>query len=247
MKDGYRYKDGKIIVSDYKSYNGNVREEEEREYQDNIKEILIAENMIEYFTEEKEKINEKISKQENSIYSREVAMCIQVIPAIFLNSCSAGFLSAMIRFCLHLSGLPMISFDTSKNLAFIICSSITVVLYITKVVIPTKIDIQNLKKELSISRFALDKIVHEIIKQKALVKKLNNDKRKDSEESLAYDSEYKWTTDYIRLDYVDKINEASSDLWNNVADEEDKINQQEEQRKSVLTRKLTLPKYIKNK
>lgn len=49
MKDGYRYKDGKIIVSDYNPINGNVRQEIEREYQDNIKNVLITENIIEYF------------------------------------------------------------------------------------------------------------------------------------------------------------------------------------------------------
>lgn len=223
MIDGYRYKDGKIIVSDYNSINGNIRQEIEREYQDNIEEILVAENMIEYFTEEKEKVNDTISEQHNSIFSKELAMVITAIPAIFLNSCFAGFLSAIIKLCLHLGGvLSMFSSDNIRNLALIICSSITIVLYITKVVIPTKRDIQNLKKELSISKFTLDKIVNEIIKQKALVKKLSDDKRKDKEESLAYDSEYKWNTDYIRLDYVDKIHEASSNLWDAVAEEEDK-------------------------
>ena len=63
----------------------------------------------------------------------------------------------------------------------------------------------------------------ELERQHELVKKLNDDKSKDNEESLAYDSEYKWTTDYIRLDYVDKIHEVSSNIWNNVADEEDKL------------------------
>lgn len=249
MKDGYRYKDGKIIVSDYKSYNGNVRQEVEREYKDNIKEILIAENMIEYFTGEKEKINEEISEQLNSIFAKEMAMIVKAIAAIFLNSCLAGFLSAIIILCLHLGGvLPMFSSANILNLALIICSSITVVLYINKVVIPTKIDIKNLKKELSTSKFALDKIVNEIIKQKALVEKLNDDKSKDNEESFVYNSEYKWNNDYIRLDYVDKIHEVSSNIWNNVAEEEDKLEkQQEEHHRHALTRKLIPSKYNRNK
>lgn len=249
MKDGYRYKDGKIIVSDYSSYNGNIRTEMEREYQDNIKEILIAENMIEYFMGEKEKINETIKEQQNSIYAKKIMMCIKAIPAIFINACLAGVLSGIITLCLHFGGLlSMISLDTIRNLALIICSIPTVINYINKTIKPINSDIKSLKKELSISEFALKEINTELERQHELLKKLNNDKRKDDEVSLAYDSEYKWTTDYIRLDYVDKIHEASSNLWNNVADEEDKLGkQQEEQHRRVLTRKLTPPKNIENK
>ena len=49
MNDGYRYKNGKIIVLEYNANNANARREKEREYQDNIDEILVAENMLEYF------------------------------------------------------------------------------------------------------------------------------------------------------------------------------------------------------
>ena len=249
MKDGYRYKDGKIIVSDYKSYNGNVRQEVEREYQDNIKEILIAENMIEYFTGEKEKVKKEISDNQNSIYAKKIMMYIKAIPAIFINACLAGALSAIITLCLHLGGiLSMISLDSIRNLALIICSIPTVIVYINKTIKPINSDIKNLKRELSVSEYALKEINAELEKQHELLKKLKDDKRKDNEESLAYDSEYKWTTNYIRLDYVNKIHEASSNLWNNVADEEDKLEkQQEEQHKHALTRKLTPSKYNRNK
>jgi len=249
MKDGYRYKDGKIIVSDYRAYNGNIRTEMEREYQDNIKEILIAENMIEYFMGEKEKVNEEISDKRNSIYARKIMMYIKAFLAILVNSCLAGVLSAIITLCLHLGGLlSMISLDTIKSLAFLICSSGTAVYYINKVIKPTRNEIKKLKQEVNISEFALKEINSELERQHELVKKLNNDKRKDNEVSLAYDSEYKWTTDYIRLDYVDKIHEASSNLWNNVADEEDKLeNEKEEHHKHALTRKLIPSKYNRNK
>ena len=71
---------------------------------------------------------------------------------------------------------------------------------------------------MSISRFALDKIVHEIIKQKALVKKLNNDKRKDSEESLAYDEQtkkeieklYQTSDEYNKKDIFNAVSKNKS-------------------------------------
>ena len=51
MKDGYRYIDGKLEITDY-SDNG-IRELEYRHYQDNIEEILITENTIEELWKEK--------------------------------------------------------------------------------------------------------------------------------------------------------------------------------------------------
>lgn len=154
MKDGYRYKDGKIIVSDYNSDNGNVRQEIEREYQDNISDVLITENVIEY--------------------------------------------------------------------------------------------LNYLKKQASVSEYTIKKIEEEILRQEEMLKKLNNDKRKDNEVSLAYDSEYKWVTDYIRLNYVDKIKELEKHLLDTVELEEIK-NQHQEQSGPRLVKKLTPPKYTGNK
>lgn len=198
--------------------------------------------MIEYFTGEKEKINKEITDKLNSIYEKKIIMYIKAIKAIIVNACFAGILSAIIKICLHLCGiLSMFSLDTISKLALIICSIQTVIIYINKTLKPTNSDIKNLKKELSVLDFALNKINVEIERQNELVKKLNNDQSKNDEESLAYDSKYKWTTDYIRLDYVDKIHEASSSFWNNVADEEDKIKNQEHNRPR-LVKKLIPPK-----
>ena len=119
MKDGWSYNDGKVIVSNYNINNGNVREEIEREYQDNIKDILITENIIEY--------------------------------------------------------------------------------------------LNYLKKQANVSKHIIKIIEEEILKQEELLKKLINDKRKDNEISLAHDT-LKWVDDYMRLDYVDKINKLEEKI-----------------------------------
>ena len=74
MKDGYRYKDGKIIVSDYNAINGNVRTEMEREYQDNIEKVLITENIIEYFEPLKNEVKEKLTDLENKKFAVKFAI-----------------------------------------------------------------------------------------------------------------------------------------------------------------------------
>lgn len=119
MKDGWSYNDGKVIVSNYNINNGNVREEIEREYQDNIKDILITENIIEY--------------------------------------------------------------------------------------------LNYLKKQANVPKHIIKIIEEEILKQEELLKKLINDKRKDNEISLAHDT-LKWVDDYMRLDYVDKINKLEEQI-----------------------------------
>ena len=54
MKDGYRYQDGKVFVTDYS--NGMERDVQIRHYQDNIEEILITENVLEKLNSEYNKI-----------------------------------------------------------------------------------------------------------------------------------------------------------------------------------------------
>lgn len=241
MNDGYKYKNGKVIVSEYNADNANVREEKEREYQDNIEEILIAENMIEYFKELRKEVKEDIDRKKSSINAEKISMYICAIPAIFANACIGGGISATLKFCLNLGGLlSMISLDNIEQIAFLISTSGTVVYYINRIIKPTMENIQSLKKQINISEFTLKTINDEIEKQKELVKKLNRDKRKDNEQSLVYDSQYKWTSDYIRLDYVDQIDNIEENIWGLVDVEEERIKQ--EQSSKVLTKKMVKSK-----
>ena len=249
MKDGYRYKDGKIIVSDYNVINGNVRTEMEREYQDNIDKILIAENIIEYFEPLKNEVKEKLTELKNKKFSLEASILIGIIPTLFIGICVSGVIRGLLRFCLHLCGiLELVKLSSITKLAVLIGVGGTSIRYLKNGVKPTKEEIKELSKKISVSEFTLKEINEELDKQNELLEKLNNDKSKDNEHSLAYDSEYKWVTDYIRLDYVKEISKIESNLWESVAEVEEKIeNYQEEQKESRLVKKLTLSKNTRNK
>lgn len=241
MNDGYRYKNGKVIVSEYNADTANVREEKEREYQDNIEEILIAENMLEYFKGLRKEVKDDIDRKNNSINAEKISMYICLIPAIFANACIGGGISATLKLCLHLSGLlPMISLDNIAQIAFLISTSGTVIYYINKIIKPTMENIHSLKKQISISEFTIKTINKEIEKQKGLIKNLNRDKRKDNEQSLSYASQHKMSSDYIRLDYVNQIDNIEENIWQLVDVEEERVNQ--EQSGKSLVKKLTPPK-----
>lgn len=239
MNDGYRYKNGKVIVSEYNADNANVREEKEREYQDNIEEILVAENMIEYFKELRKEVKEDIAKKQNSINAEKISMLICVIPAIFVNACIGGAISATLKFGLHLSGLlPMISLDNIAQIAFLMSSTGIVVYYVNNIIKPAMKNIHSLKKEMSISEFTVNTINKEIEKQKVLVKKLHRDKKKHNEHSFEYVSQQKMSSDYIRLDYVEQIDNIEENIWKLVDAEEERVNQEQ----SGPVKKLTPPK-----
>ena len=197
--------------------------------------------MIEYFRHLKEEVNEKLEKKKSLIYGFKIAMYIRIIPLIFINDIIVSFLPTIIGFCLHLFEITTLtSLDIIKKLVFLVSTSGNIIYYINKVFKPTKKDIQEVEKEINISEFTIEKIDEEINKQKQILKELSIDKRKDNEESLAYDSEYKWSSDYIRLNYVDQIDNLEENIWELVDVEEDKIKQ--DQNKRTLNKKL-----IKNK
>lgn len=52
MIDGYKYEDGVVKIVEYD--NANIRTTKERDYQDNIEELLMAENILEHLQEAKD-------------------------------------------------------------------------------------------------------------------------------------------------------------------------------------------------
>lgn len=235
MNDGYRYKNGKVIVSEYNTNNANVREEKEREYQDNIEEILVAENMIEYFKELRKEVKEDIDRKKSLINGEKISMYIGIIPALVANACIACAIGASLK----LFGLEkVITSDAISYLSSLISSGGTLVFYLDKVVKPIKEDIQSLKKQINLSKFTIKTISEEIERQKALIKKLNCDKRKDNTQSLEYVSQCKNSSDYIRLDYVEQIDNIEENIWGLVDIEEERMKQEQ----SGPVKKLTPPK-----
>ena len=171
-------------------------------------------------------------------------MYICLIPAIFANACIGGGISAILKLCLHLSGLlPMISLDNIAQIAFLISTSGTVVYYINKIIKPSNENIQSLKKQINLSKFTIKTISEEIERQKILIKKLNCDKRKDNTQSLEYVSQCKNSSNYIRLDYVEQIDNIEENIWGLVDIEEERMKQEQ----SGPVKKLTLSRNTRNK
>lgn len=138
--------------------------------------------------------------------------------------------------------LDLVKLTNITKLAVLMSGSGTILYYLKKVIKPTKEEIKELSKEINVSEFALKKINEELDKQYKLLEKINNDKRKDNKQNLAHDSEYKWVSDYIRLDYIKEISNIENNLWQTVAEEEDKIDNQQEEKQSRLVKKLTKTK-----
>lgn len=231
MNDGYKYKNGKVIVSEYNADNANVREEKEREYQDNIEEILIAENMIEYFKELRKEVKEDLNNKNEWIRIKKLSLYFRILATLVANLYIGNILADVLNL-LNLENISYLSYIISS------CGSLAFCKY--KIVKPLKTDIKSYQDDANILEFTVKTINDEIEKQKELVKKLNRDKRKDNEQSLAYDSQYKWTSDYIRLDYVDQIDNIEENIWGLVDVEEERIKQ--EQSSKVLTKKMVKSK-----
>ena len=76
MKDGYRYQDDKVLVTDYS--NNSYRDIQVRHYQDNIDEILITENVLEDLDKLYDSIVEVINEDNYNIIrlKNEVFSCL---------------------------------------------------------------------------------------------------------------------------------------------------------------------------
>ena len=78
MIDGYKYKDGKIIVFDYDKTD--TVSEIERKYQDNIEELLMAENIKEYLFDYMDEVNKLID--DNKCERSACIQCLAVIDVV---------------------------------------------------------------------------------------------------------------------------------------------------------------------
>jgi len=209
MIDGYKCRDGKVIVVNYDEDNEVT--ETEREYQDNIDELLKAENMEEHLCN-------LVSKYENEIdnYERKISRCsVNVSIGRFIM-----FLGTMmsVLFCMAFkSWIPLLvgflgSFVFSK-LTFIS---------------PSKKDIKKYKKEIKATELILEGIKEEQQKNQRDLRRLRNDVRVEKEN---IDSNYR-QFDLKELKDVDNYLE----LWGYVGKNEDDLLWYDEQ--GCMYRKL---------
>ena len=91
MKDGeIIYLDGKVLVNDFKNNSKNPVELKEYEYQDNIKELIKIENIVEELENFKNKLSNKIIDRNNTINNyfsvKKFLLRIFIITAIIGSS-----------------------------------------------------------------------------------------------------------------------------------------------------------------
>ena len=196
MIDGYKCRDGKVIVVNYDE--DNLVTETEREYQDNIDELLKAENMEEHLCD-------LTSKYENEIdnYERKVSRCSVDVSNGRIIMFGGTMMGAL--FCVAFrSWIPVLvgflgSFVFSK-LTFINSS---------------KKDIKKYKKEIKATELILEGIKEEQQKNQRDLRRLRNDVRVEKED---IDSNYR-QFDLKELKDVDNYLE----LWGYVGKNEDDL------------------------
>lgn len=194
MKDGYRYIDGKLEITDY-SDNG-IRELEYRHYQDNIEEILITENTIEELHKIKEEKKNSIKESENKL-----SECKGLIPAIWfcvlaLTFFFGGSASVVLNLLLAIN-----------HWSTIICSFIIISLIFKEIAIsPLKEEIEDLTRVINGEELALEETKEELRKNKELLKVLKNNMTRDKEDEIKNDSSYK------QLNYVEKLEQLEKEL-----------------------------------
>lgn len=187
MKDGYRYVNGKVFVTDYS--NGNEREIEIRHYQDNIEEILITENILEKLNSEYIKVNEiykEGTKKLDYLKStmRDAFMCVFLMTFLF-----GGLISLLL------------SSWISLFLFFIVLLGI-----FYKVIIKHVMEnIKELRNKLKGYKLTIGVIEKEKEKQMGKLKELKENitrkKIDNNSENIIQSGEY------IQLDYVGKLKE----------------------------------------
>ena len=196
MIDGYKCRDGKVIVVNYDE--DNLVTETEREYQDNIDELLKAENMEEHLCN-------LVSKYENEIdnYERKISRCSINIGNGRIIIFGGTMMGAL--FCVAFSSwIPVLvgflgSFVFSK-LTFIS---------------PSKKDIKKYKKEIKATELILEGIKEEQQKNQRDLRRLRNDNKVEKED---IDSNYR-QFDLIELSRMDDYLE----LWGYVGKNEDDL------------------------
>lgn len=170
MKDGKLiYIDGKVLVNDFKKDSKNPVELKEYEYQDNIKELLKQENIIEKLENEKTYINNRILNNYTTINKFTYANRILTVMWIFLPL-FFSFLGCLM------------SFDIQQLLSLSIFSTI-----ITTIGIIGPFNIfKNILKAATKSnngyKLELEELEKELVKNKEILNKLQNNNSKENEQ-----------------------------------------------------------------
>lgn len=202
MKDGkIIYLDGKVLVNDFKKDSKNPVELKEYEYQDNIKELIKEENIVEELENLKNELSNKIIKRNNTInhYSsmKKMLLRIFVITAIIGSILLSGFAFANDSFNLISSILRGSVAGTSIPLfvcGFLILSSYNEKRYASKEKTGFELQLEEIEKEL--------------VKNKEILNQLQNNKSKENEQEAMNKK-----TDNIHNIHLEEYRKIRHKLW----------------------------------
>ena len=193
MIDGYKIKDGKVIVINYDEEDNVV--EEERIYQDNIVDLLKAENIEEHLKKMEEKVNKSIKSCSYMIAKQKD----KIATGIFL----------ILMFILLGSAISI-----GGSLIPVVASSLgSLIFFGLRNIIPSKKEIKKLQKEIAGLEFTLEGIVEQKkINQKDLRRLRNDDRCECDNIKFGYKQ-----FDLVEIQQMDKY----LDLWRFIGENED--------------------------
>ena len=191
MKDGYKYENGLVKVVDYNE--NNVMTFETRDYRDNINELLMTENQIEYLQSKKNYYCEQKSR-----IKRKIDACISNIVLWVAKFAIFFILGCMVSLATFLESLSIIHIAIVGLISaggFGLCSSIS------------RKELGKLDNQLQGVDSILQGIEEKLEDNKVLIRRLENDTRREKEEEAKKSSEYK------QLECVEKLNEIDGYLY----------------------------------
>lgn len=193
MIDGYKIRDGKVIVVNYDEAD-NVTEEE-REYRDNIEELLKAENIEEYLEKLEGEINKNINNCSYMIARQKdmIATGIFLIIMFILLGCAISIGGSLIP--VVVSFLGSLVFFSLRN------------------IIPAKREIKKLKKEISGYEVTLEEIEEQRKKNQRDLRRLRSDDRRECDNIKNGYRQF----DLVELEQMDKY----LDLWRFIGENEE--------------------------
>lgn len=211
MIDGYKCRDGKVVVINYDEDNN--RYEEERVYQDNIEELLMAENVEEYLLSYRDDMNTLINTKKDEIKQwKEERTCRKVVIAVV-----AVVLSVL--------------FAIFKPMSFVGVVLLASGFYGKFVSECTRI-IKELESEIDGAKLTLEGIKEQLEENRVELRRLENDDRIVKEDisseykQLNYVEELKKLKRYLELWYVAGMNEKkflkyieNQELSENISDD----------------------------
>jgi len=163
MKEKYIYENGKVFVVDQKENKG--ADLNKLEYQDNIEEIFITENIIEELRKEYSETKEIIESTKKTINARSYSKAAIVIAGISSLFAITGYLAS---FNPTLLSVPFVPGFFSYIIFFVI-------------IFKNK---QNAKKQLNGFNLELNKTIDEISDYEKKLQQLKNDRSKKNETNM---------------------------------------------------------------